>query len=182
MLAHCSGLSCGTRLAPTGERQRQTPPGGAIREARCILPVLRLLWLDGRSNMRLTIISKNNLTEGQRQHLDQRLTAFEHLNDNGPIRCWNVYQEYLYAFINREINLPIAIAEASGRPISTPGWWIDSEFRGQGFGNELVDLLAGQLKAEGVIGIGPIPIDSYLGVYDDQSIKLVKRLRGHFGK
>jgi len=132
--------------------------------------------------MRLTIIFKNNLTEGQRQHLDKRLSALEHQNDNGPIRSWNIYQKHLYAFINREMNIPIAIAEASGRPISTPGWWIDSEFRGQGYGNELVDLLAGQLKTEGVIGIGPIPIVSYCGVYDEHSIKLVKRLRGHFGE
>ena len=75
--------------------------------------------------------------------------------------------------------MPVAIAEASGHPAS-PGWWIDSKYRGQGLGNELVDLLAEHLKAEGVTNIGRIPIDTHLGSYNTASSKLVQRLRRHF--
>lgn len=132
--------------------------------------------------MRLTIVYKNKLTESQNRHLDERLADPEHRNDNGPIQVWYVYTRFLYAFINKELNTPIAIAEASGRPIATPGWWIDSHFRGQGFGNELVDLLAEQMKAELVTDIGKIPIDTSCGKYNEQSSKLARRLRAHFEK
>ena len=104
--------------------------------------------------MRLYIVPKAELSEEQARYLNERLSAPEHKDDSGPCRVWNTYQFALYGFIDKETNLPIAIAEASGRPIATPGWWIDSKFRSLGFGNDLVDLLAVQLKSEGVTGLG----------------------------
>lgn len=132
--------------------------------------------------MRLRLVPKNELPEQQRQHIDTRLAAPEHQFDGGPAQCWKIYASYLYAFVHRELNLPIAIAEASGRPTAVPGWWIDSQFRGQGYGYELVDLLAAYLKADGATDIGRIPIDTYNGVYNEQSTKLAKRLRERFAK
>ena len=130
--------------------------------------------------MRLTVVCKNKLTEDQSQHLARRIAAPEHKNDRGPIRVWDDYTAYLYAFIHIASNTPIAIAEASGRPCPTPGWWIDSQFRGQGLGNEVVDLLAEQLKVEGVTALKRIPIDTYCSVYDEASSKLAKRMHAHF--
>ena len=129
---------------------------------------------------RLDIVLKTDLTERQAHHLNERLLAPEHKNDNGPCRVWHIYEVALYAFVEREKALPIGIAEASGRPIATPGWWIDSEYRGAHYGNELVDLLAEQLKSEGVTGIGRITIDTYLGTYNEQSSRLAQRIRKHF--
>lgn len=130
--------------------------------------------------MRLEIVLKAKLTAQQMHYLNERLVAPEHKGDNGPCRVWNVYQFALYAFVDKEVGLPIAIAEASGRPLATPGWWIDKNFRGKGYGNELVDLLAVQLKSEGVTGLGKIPIDTHLGSYHEQSSRLARRIRGHF--
>jgi len=132
--------------------------------------------------MRLILVSKNDLTDEQRRHLEERLRAPEHRHDYGPTQVWNTDEPFLYAFIHQELGIPIAIAEAPGRPIATPGWWVDSKFRGQGLGNELIDLLAARLKAEGVTGIGPTPMDTYLGEYDEQSTRLARRLSAHFGQ
>ncbi len=129
---------------------------------------------------RLEILPKTKLTECQTRYLNERLLALEHKNDNGPCRIWNIYQFALYAFVEKEAQLPIGIAEASGRPIAVPGWWIDSKYRGKGYGNELVDLLAEQLKSEGVTNIGKILIDTYLGTYHEQSSRLAQRIRRHF--
>ncbi|MGH8748029.1 MAG: hypothetical protein ACREU5_02860 [Burkholderiales bacterium] len=82
--------------------------------------------------------------------------------------------------MHKELNLPIAISEASGRPVAIPGWWIDHGFRDQGYGNELVDLLAAYLAADGVTGIGLIPIDTHNGQYNEQSSKLARRFRAKF--
>ena len=129
---------------------------------------------------RLDIVLKAKLTERQAHHLNERLLAPEHRNDSGPCRVWNTYQFSLYAFVEKETTLSIGIAEASGRPIATAGWWIDSKYRGKGYGNELVDLLAAQLKSEGVTGIDKIPIDTHLGTYHKQSSRLAQRIRRHF--
>jgi RimJ/RimL family protein N-acetyltransferase len=129
--------------------------------------------------MRLAIVSKNQLDEAQRQYLNGRLMAPEHANDNGAIRAWG-FDKGLYAFICNQTNVPVGIAEASGGSTRSPGWWIDSQFRGQGFGYELIDLLAEQLKSEGVTAIGRIPIDTYLGLHHETSSKLAQRLRRHF--
>jgi RimJ/RimL family protein N-acetyltransferase len=102
--------------------------------------------------------------------------------DYGPPRVWHKHQAFLYAFLHKELKVPIAIAEASVRPRATAGWWVDSQFRGQGYGNEVVDLLATYLKADGVTEIGSIPIDTHLGKYNERSIKLAQRFRARFAE
>jgi hypothetical protein len=62
----------------------------------------------------------------------------------------------------------------------TEDWWIDSKFRGQRHRNELVDLFAAYLEAEGVREVGPIGILTYRGQYDVQSAKLAERFRSRF--
>ena len=121
---------------------------------------------------RLRLLPKIQLSPDQLQYLDKRLAAPEHCNDRGPIQIWHTYQSFLYAFVHNDLNVPIAISEASGRPSATPGWWIDHKFRGQGYGNELVDLLAVYLASDGVTKIGLIPIDTYNGQYHEQSCNL----------
>ena len=130
--------------------------------------------------MRLVIVPKNELSDEQRRYLKERLAAPEHRNDKGPPHVWNTSRAFLYAFIDKELNLPIAIAEASGRPLATPAWWVDSKFRGQGYGNEVVDLLAEFLKTDGVTDIGAIQIESYCNEYDEQSTRLARRIRSRF--
>jgi RimJ/RimL family protein N-acetyltransferase len=132
--------------------------------------------------MRLRILPKDKLSLGQCQYLDKRLVLPEHQIDRGPIQIWHQYQSYLYAFVHDELSMPIAISEASGRPIAAPGWWIDYKFRGQGYGNELVDLLAEFLATDGVTSIRPIPIDTKNGTYNEQSKKLAIRLRARFAE
>jgi RimJ/RimL family protein N-acetyltransferase len=130
--------------------------------------------------MRLVIVPKNELSDEQRRYLKERLAAPEHRNDKGPAHVWNTSRAFLYAFIDKELNLPIAIAEASGRPLATPAWWVDSKFRSQGYGNEVVDLLAEFLKTDGVTDIGAIQIESYCNEYDEQSTRLARRIRSRF--
>jgi len=94
---------------------------------------------------------------------------------------WHSYQSGLYAFIHHESRLPIAIAAASGPSYAVvSGWWVDSMFRGRGYGNEVVDLLVMYLKREGYTGAGKIVIDTYGGKYLDQSTKLAQRFKAHF--
>jgi RimJ/RimL family protein N-acetyltransferase len=132
--------------------------------------------------MRLVIVPKSELSDEQRRYLDERLAAPEHRNDRGPPQVWNKYDAFLYAFIHNELNQPIAIAEASGRPLASPSWWVDSKFRGQGYGNEVVDLLAEFLKTDGVTDIGAIMIESYCNEYDEQSVRLARRIRSRFAE
>lgn len=132
--------------------------------------------------MRLRLVPKSELSPAQLGCLDDRLAVPEHEGDGGPPRVWNTYKSFLYAFVHEALELPIAIAEASGRPIATPGWWVDSKFRGQGYGNELVDLLADYLVADGVTEIGRILIDTRRREYDEQSTKLAKRFQARFAQ
>jgi acyl-coenzyme A thioesterase PaaI-like protein len=134
-----------------------------------------------RLSMRLRLIQKEELTPEQLRKLDERLQYSIKLDGEcGPVRAWHTYTRYLYAFIHIQDEMVIAIAEASGRPSSSPGWWIDPHYRGQGYGNELVDLLAENLRTDGVTKIMPISIQTPDGKYDTQSRLLVDRLRGHF--
>lgn len=131
--------------------------------------------------MRLRIVRKEDLSPEQLRVISERFKYSITLEGEcGPIHAWNSYKYFLYAFLKVDSNTPIAIAEASGRPISSPGWWVAPEYRGQKYGNELVDLLAEHLKSDGVTGIGHIPIQTPNGQYDTQSQRLVTRLRGYF--
>jgi GNAT superfamily N-acetyltransferase len=116
------------------------------------------------------------------ERVDRWLSAPEHANDGGPPRVWNTYSSGLFAFIDPDSGTPVGIAEASGYPIVSPGWWIDSLFRGKGYGSELVDVLASYLKAQGCTQVGRISIQTHLGKFDEQSSRLAQRFRSHFHK
>lgn len=133
-------------------------------------------YKDVNSMHRLKIVEKNKLSINQNAYLEERLNSEEHRNDAGPLSVWNIYQNGLYAVINTEDKL-IGIVEASGRPICSPGWWIDKRYRGQGFGYELVEVLAEYLVNDGVTFIGNIPIQ---GNNQEQSSKLAIRFKNKF--
>ena len=97
---------------------------------------------------RIRLIRKEDMTSEQLKVLDDRLCFSESIEGEcGPVRAWRAYRRYLYAFFDLASGKPIAIAEASGRPVSTPGWWIDPDFRNMGYGGELIDQLADCLRA-----------------------------------
>ena len=124
----------------------------------------------------LKIVEKSELNTRQMKYLNERLNAEEHINDAGPPSVWNVYENGLYAFLDSE-DIPVGIAEASGRPVCSPGWWIDKKYRGKGLGYKLVDALVKYLVNDGVTSISEISIQ---GHSQAQSIKLVVRLRHKF--
>ena len=131
--------------------------------------------------MRIRLIRKESMSREHLAVLEARFCYSESIEgDCGPVKAWRAYSRYLYGFLYLASGQPIAIAEASGRPVSKPGWWIDLDLRGKGFGNELVDLLAAELLADGVTTIGTTPIQTPQGRYDTQSGMLVLRLRAHF--
>lgn len=131
--------------------------------------------------MRIRLARKEDLLPKQLATLAKMLSdSVAREGECGPVRAWGAYKKYLYAFLEEGTEQPIAIAEASGRPVSAPGWWIDRCYRGKGYGYELVDLLATHLKSDGVTTIGKILIQTQGGAYDERSRKLEQRLRMHF--
>ena len=131
--------------------------------------------------MRLRLVRKEDLTPLDLQRFDERLQASVRLEGGcGPVQAWYTYRRYLYGFVSVVDQQSIAIAEASGRPESSPGWWVDPACRSMGYGYELVDLLAEHLRSDGVTSIGRILIQTPGHKYDTQSSKLVVRLRGYF--
>jgi RimJ/RimL family protein N-acetyltransferase len=134
---------------------------------------------------RLVLIPKPELSDAQIRLIDARVAAPEHQHDGGPLGSWRQFSASnqlatLYAFLRKEDGVPIGIVEASGLPITTPAWWIDSKFRGRGYWRELVDLLAAHLKSKGVTGVGRMPIITYQGAHDEASIAMAKRFKAHF--
>ena len=131
--------------------------------------------------MCLTIVAKSALSDAQTRFIEERLSAAEHANDNGPPKVWRVYQQGLYAVVHTESSQPIGLVEASGsKDCISPGWWLDSDFRGKGYGTKLVDTLAAYLRAEGYTGAGRIEIQTHNHAYDIASQKLAERFQRHF--
>lgn len=128
----------------------------------------------------LILVPKAMMIPDLKQRFDDLVSLPCHASDRGPLKVWGGFEQYLYGFIDSDSQDPVAIAEASGRPIATPGWWITSECRGRGLGKQMIDLLAAYLMKDGVTGLGSIPIDTYAGHYHVQSAKLAARLRRHF--
>ena len=63
---------------------------------------------------------------------------------------WNVYSQWLYAVMEVSTGTIIGLVEASGPKNGVnPGWWIDSSYRGKGYGKALVCALATYLKDQG---------------------------------
>ena len=130
--------------------------------------------------MRLEMVEKSALTPAQLAMIEARLSLPIHQNDEGPSRSWRTYAESsLFAFFEASGQV-VALVEAACEDGVKPGWWVDSAYRGQGYGAEVVDLLAAKLKERGVTRIGWILIATHKREYDAQSGKLVRRLRRHF--
>lgn len=131
--------------------------------------------------MCILVISKSDLSAEQKSCLENRFLAEEHKNDKGPPQVWRVYMNGLYAIIQKGSGKPIGAVEASGpKDCVNPGWWLDNNFRGMGYGNRLVDTLAAYLKDHGYTGVGEITIETYQNEYSTQSQKLADRFRAHF--
>jgi len=139
--------------------------------------------------MHLTLIPRPALSESQQRHLEARLRAPEHRGDKGPPTVWHsTYREngFLVFSIPQEAgapNLPIGIVHESGRPLAAVGWWIDFQFRGQGYGSQMACLLGPYLKCQGVKGLSPNHrIDTFNDLYDKASSCLTKKLREFFAE
>ena len=130
--------------------------------------------------MCLTMIEKTALSAAQLKLIAERLSLPEHQDDLGPPKVWGVYSSGLFAYFEAASGRLVALVEASGLNNVQPGWWVDSAFRGQGFGRKVVDLLAEHLKARGVTSIGSMAITTHQQQFDQQSKKLAQRLRRHF--
>ncbi|MEJ1414247.1 MAG: hypothetical protein RPU13_13535 [Candidatus Sedimenticola sp. (ex Thyasira tokunagai)] len=127
------------------------------------------------------IVPKDKLTDEHLLYINERIDAPEHKDDKGPPKVWNTYPNGLYAVIEKSSNTPVGLIEASGPSESVaPGWWLDSQVRGKGNGNKMVDALAEYLKLHGVTGVGKIIIQSAGGVHDAASEKLKRRYQAHF--
>jgi len=125
----------------------------------------------------IKLIEKSKLSDDQLFAINQRLKDPVHKYDAGPPEVWNRYQNYMFAVVRKDDDAIIGLVEASGRPVACPGWWIDSEYRNQGYGYQVMDTLAEYLVRDGVKKIGPIPMQ---GNSQEHSKKLVKRLRESF--
>ncbi|MCF6254989.1 MAG: GNAT family N-acetyltransferase [Gammaproteobacteria bacterium] len=126
------------------------------------------------------MIEKSVLSPAQSKLIQERLSLSEHRNDLGPPQVWAAYESGLFALFEETSGRLVALVEASGLNDVQPGWWIDSAFRGRGYGKKVIDILAQHLKARGVTRIGPIAITTHQQQYDKQSSKLAQRLRSYF--
>lgn len=126
------------------------------------------------------MIEKAALSSAQSKLIQERLSLPEHRNDLGPPQVWATYVSGLFALFEETSGRLVALVEASGLNDVKPGWWIDSAFRGRGYGKKVIDILAQHLKARGVTRIGPMAITTYQQQYDKQSSKLAQRLRSYF--
>ena len=131
--------------------------------------------------MCLSIVTKSKLLDAQVRFIEERLLAPEHANDIGPSKVWSTYQQGLYAVVHTASTRPIGIVEAAGSgDCISPGWWLDKDFRGKGYGTKLVDTLVAYLKSEGYTGAGQIKIQTHDHSYDIASQKLAERFQRHF--
>ena len=127
---------------------------------------------------RLVMLAKGALTPEQLAEVEERISLPEHRDDEGPTRGWRTYSSGLYAFFQPDNGRLVALV--CGFEEARPGWWVDSAYRGQGYGGAVVDLLAARYKASGVTAIRWITIATRDHRYDRQSTRLAQRLRRHF--
>lgn len=86
------------------------------------------------------------------------------------VRLFSAHDVCLF---NCETGEAIGIADASGPANRVhAGWWIDLNYRGKGYGRELVMLLAAKLKSKGYSEAGGIRVDTWRGEYDIASRRL----------
>lgn len=133
--------------------------------------------------MRVAIVPAAALSAAQHAALDARVAAPEHAHDRGACLFWNRESALpkLFVAVLADTGAAIGIAHVDG-PLHHvhPAWWLDSAWRGQGVGTEMVDALASLLKAGGYTGVGRITIDSFRGEHDAASAALARRLAAHF--
>ena len=135
--------------------------------------------------MRVRIIRKADLSDGQTQSLRSRVQLDKHEFDSGPCAVWDnpPYKGNIFIALESATDDPIGILyRGCPNDALDVGWWLDSSFRGAGYGSEMIDRFASILKGEGVTRIGPITVDTYKGLYNEASAKLVRRLKAHFGQ
>ena len=133
--------------------------------------------------MPVRIVPKTKLDKKASAYLRKRLAAPEHRLDHGPIQVWDStgYCPNLFVAIESSLGIPIGVLYRAGQKSATDaGWWLDSRFRGRGYGSQMIDTLAALLKEEGVTGIGPIRVVTHAEDHHKASSRLVSRLRRHF--
>jgi RimJ/RimL family protein N-acetyltransferase len=133
--------------------------------------------------MRLVIMRRDMLSTKQTRDLESRLANPENQHDKGPPTVWDIYShssKQFFAFVLKDTRQAIGIVHVSISPNADAGWWIDSQFRGKGYGNELVDLLANRLKEIGYTSAEGITIDTFAGQYHNRSQRLRERFQAHF--
>lgn len=132
------------------------------------------------ASARIRITQKENLTPEQVQHLEWRLSQPEHQFDCGPPEIWDAsgHEAQLFVALLVGNGEPVGLAYRAGSSDNVEaGWWIDSKFRGKGYGSELIDRLIEQLLRESVTGIGEIAIKTFRGEYDVASQRMATRLK-----
>jgi len=127
---------------------------------------------------RLSLVPKLSLSSDEAVRLGARLSLPRHRNDEGPPHVWNApaCQSMLLAVLLESTAIG-AIYHGGPAYAHDVAWWLDSQYRGRGLGNAMVDALAPQLSAAGITGIGEIAIR---GPYWKQSAALVRRLKRRF--
>jgi RimJ/RimL family protein N-acetyltransferase len=128
--------------------------------------------------MRLKMVPKTQLSKEQAAHLRQRIAQPIHAGD-AVASGWDHTDNGMVAFVRTGDDLPIGIADVSGLPVVSPAWWLDLDYRGQGYGNDLVDLIGDYIDSIHA-KLGNMVIQTKNREYDEQSTKLVKRLRARF--
>ena len=131
--------------------------------------------------MGLSFVAKCELSVAQTRIIEDLLLAPKHVDDHGPPKVWRIYQQGLYAVVLTESQQPIGLIEVSGsKDCASPGWWLDKDFRGKGYGRMLVDTLAAYLISEGYTDAGRIAIQTNGHAYDVPSKKIAERFQKHF--
>lgn len=130
----------------------------------------------------MRLIPKTNISDTLKSKIDFLVSADEHENDSGPIKNWffKASEDHLLVIVIEEETQIGIIYHGGTIEAKDVGWWIASQYRRRGFGSQAIDLLAEFLKMQGVIGIGKITIDTYEGMYNEASRKLVIRLKEFF--
>lgn len=132
----------------------------------------------------ITITPRTELSPEQIDIVSARIDAVEHTFDNGACKSWHDVTLYPHLYV-AQVAKPshwVGVLYADGQPNEiSASWWLDSKFRGQGLGSEMVDAFAAYLKKyKNVTGVGDIRVDTFKGEYHAQSSALAVRFKNHF--